>query len=550
MHANHTTPSRHPRARWAAVPALLLWAGIASAAPLAYTDVYSVKVDNTAGVALSLLANDQGTAPLTITAINGTTLTGSAQDIAVTGGTVRVAAGGAMSFVPGGSTIGTSSFSYAVTDSTGTTPDGQVKVYVLAQSLTPDTSTALQDTPQSGNIWSNDPSGTTESASLTLTGYQIAGMSGTQALGTPVTMAGVGDFTLQSTGAWSFTPVAGYSGAVPQIIYTAKRTVSTTGYTTAVDDSNQPVTVDPHYWLNSVTGLNPSTAAPRTTPGYVGNHPWLPTYLAGGRPISSQNASMVATQLGNFTYGTAFSLPEGVDLSTATATLRVGMDDFAALQFQANGNTVPFTQATGTPTGTVTLNSSSPGALQAGLNQLSFNVDNSTGWHVLVVFSFTLNYDDVRTSTLNITVPPAPPVNAPPVAVNDSFTTAMDTPLTISAASLLGNDSDPNGDTLTITSVQSPVNGTVVLNGSSMLFTPTAGFSGTASYTYTISDGNGGTATATVTITIPPNPGNPGGPGNPGTAEPTPVPVGGAYLAALITALLAALAAWRLRRQR
>ena len=135
MQANHHTKTGYRQARWAAIPALLLCAGIASAAPLAYTDVYSVKVDNTAGVALNLLANDQGTAPLTLTAINGTTLTGSAQDIAVTGGVVRVAAGGAISFVPDGSAIGTSSFSYTVTDSTGTTAYNQMLSQARAQSV-------------------------------------------------------------------------------------------------------------------------------------------------------------------------------------------------------------------------------------------------------------------------------------------------------------------------------------------------------------------------------------------------------------------------------
>lgn len=534
----------NPVTRWAAASSLLLWAGSAVAAPLAYTDVYSVKVDNASGITLDLLANDQGTAPLTLTAINGTALTsGSAQDIAVTGGTVRVAAGGAISFVPDGSMLGTSSFSYAVTDASGTTPDGQVKVYMQAQSLTPDASTGLQNTTQSGSIWSNDPNGTTESASFTVTGYTVAGVTGTQSPGAPIAINGVGSFALQTTGAWSFLPDAGYTGSVPQITYTAKRAVNTTGYTTAVDDNNQPTTADPHYWLTSVVGLTPSTSAPRTTPGFVSNHPWQSSFFSGGRVISSQNATLISTQLGNFTYGTAFVLPEGVDLSTATAALRVGTDDFGSITFKANGVAASTVSIPSTPNSNITLNSSTPGALQAGLNQLSFQVNNSTGWHALVVFSFTMHYDDVRNSTLNITVVP---VNAPPAAVDDSFSTVVDTPLTISAASLLANDSDPNGDSLTVISVQNPVNGTVSLSGTDMVFAPTAGFSGTATYTYTISDGHGGTATATVTITIPAKPVDPV---DPGTATPTPVPMGGAGLAALMTALLAAMAAWRLRQR-
>ena len=548
MHANHTTPSRHPRVRWVAVPALLLWAGIAAAAPLAYTDVYSVKVDNTAGVALNLLANDQGTAPLTLTAINGTTLTGSAQDIAVTGGTVRVAAGGALSFVPDGSAIGTSSFSYAVTDSTNATADGNIKVFVLPKSLTPDTSSALQDTAQSGNVWSND---TQADTGFTITDYTVSGTS--YAAGATATLP-AGTLSLDATGNWNFMPAPGYTGAVPQISYTATRPISPTGPVTARCPGSSLGTWcaavnDPNYWL--VSAVDPATGSPltaaRTTPTAI-QHSWFPSTGV----ISGQMGSV---DLGTYTYGVAIALPEGFTPNTAAAApliLTAGADDARSQTlFTANGTPVPITSWSG-PTVQSLASFEIPMAnlLPGQINTFTITVPNTTQQHGLVINEFKISGSDNRSSTLNITVTPVAPPNAPPVAVNDSFTTAMDTPLTISAASLLGNDSDPNGDTLTITSVQNPVNGTVVLNGASMLFTPTAGFSGTASYTYTISDGNGGTATATVTITIPPNPGNPGGPGNPGAAAPTPVPVGGAGLAALMTALLAAMGAWRLRQRR
>ena len=102
-------------------------------------------------------------------------------------------------------------------------------------------------------------------------------------------------------------------------------------------------------------------------------------------------------------------------------------------------------------------------------------------------------------------VPPPPPAvsaNDPPVAVNDSGVTNEDTPVTFTAASLLGNDSDVDGDTLSITSVQGATNGTVSLVGGSAVFTPTANYNGPASFTYTISDGKGGTTTAAVNLTV------------------------------------------------
>ena len=73
------------------------------------------------------------------------------------------------------------------------------------------------------------------------------------------------------------------------------------------------------------------------------------------------------------------------------------------------------------------------------------------------------------------------PVNDPPVAVNDSATTKKGTAVTINVVS---NDSDPDGDTLTVQSVTQSANGTVVKNANSTLtFTPKNGFTGTASFT-------------------------------------------------------------------
>src|SRR5680860_1879428 len=67
------------------------------------------------------------------------------------------------------------------------------------------------------------------------------------------------------------------------------------------------------------------------------------------------------------------------------------------------------------------------------------------------------------------------------------------------------NDTDPDGDELTITGVDNAVNGEVVLNeNGTVTFTPTENFNGEASLEYTISDGNGGTDSATVTVNVNP----------------------------------------------
>jgi hypothetical protein len=95
---------------------------------------------------------------------------------------------------------------------------------------------------------------------------------------------------------------------------------------------------------------------------------------------------------------------------------------------------------------------------------------------------------------VNVTVGSA---NDAPAANDDTATVAEDGSVTIP---VLENDTDLDDDTLTVTSVTQPANGTVTMNP--VTYTPNANFFGTNSFTYTVSDGNGGTDTATVTVTV------------------------------------------------
>ena len=104
------------------------------------------------------------------------------------------------------------------------------------------------------------------------------------------------------------------------------------------------------------------------------------------------------------------------------------------------------------------------------------------------------------TGRVDVTVTP---VNDAPVGVDDGgFRTAAGAPIRIDAASLLANDRDVDGDALSLTGVSGAVNGAVARDGGDVIFTPTAGASGAASFVYTLSDGKGGVATAKVNLTI------------------------------------------------
>ncbi len=116
--------------------------------------------------------------------------------------------------------------------------------------------------------------------------------------------------------------------------------------------------------------------------------------------------------------------------------------------------------------------------------------------------SFTYTVSDGRgglsVATVWITVGPA---NDPPTVVDDAITTNEDTALT--TTNVLDNDSDIEGDSLTVTGFTQPGHGTVMFNGGGVFtYTPDANFHGLDSFTYTVSDGRGGSASGAVEVTI------------------------------------------------
>jgi len=111
---------------------------------------------------------------------------------------------------------------------------------------------------------------------------------------------------------------------------------------------------------------------------------------------------------------------------------------------------------------------------------------------VTVIGTFTLQrpvFDNTVPDTSNKT----------PDTVADTTTTAQGAAVTIN---VLANDSDANGDALTITSVSKPQFGTATTDGQSVTYTPNANFVGNDSFSYFVSDGKGGTAAGSVTITV------------------------------------------------
>jgi VCBS repeat-containing protein len=67
---------------------------------------------------------------------------------------------------------------------------------------------------------------------------------------------------------------------------------------------------------------------------------------------------------------------------------------------------------------------------------------------------------------------------------------------------VLGNDSDPDGNTLSAVLASGPSHGTLTLNANgSFTYTPAANYNGSDSFTYRASDGTSNLATVTLTVT-------------------------------------------------
>ncbi len=90
--------------------------------------------------------------------------------------------------------------------------------------------------------------------------------------------------------------------------------------------------------------------------------------------------------------------------------------------------------------------------------------------------------------------------NDPPVAVNDAFTINEDGSLVLS---LLANDSDPDGDTIWLSSISNAAHGYIESNGHVYTYYPYGDWNGTDTITYRVSDGRA-TSQASATITVNP----------------------------------------------
>ncbi len=423
-----------------------------------------------------------------------------------TDGTVTLNTNGSFTYTPTTGYSGTDSFTYSISDGNGGTDTATVTLTVPGPANSPpdavnDAFGTLYETAFSDTVATNDsdPNGDT----LTYT------------LGTGPTN---GTISLNTNGTFTYTPNTGYSGQ-DSFTYsisdgnggtdTATATITVTGTVNNPPDAvNDAFNATYNAAFSSTVATNDTdpdgdtltyTLGTGPTDGTVtlntnGSFTYTPTTGYSGTDsftysISDGNGGTDTATVTLTVPGPTNNPPNAVNDSFGTAYNTSVSGDVCTNDTDADNDLLSHTLTTGPTNGTVTLNTDG-----------TFTYTPNTGYSGTDTFTYTSNDGNGGTDTATVTITVAGPVNSPPNAVNDSFSTAYNTAV---SGDVCTNDTDANGDFLTHTLATGPTNGTVTLNANgTFTYTPNSGYSGTDTFTYTSNDGNGGTDTATVTITV------------------------------------------------
>ncbi len=460
-------------------------------APDAVNDTATTNEDH--AVDINVLAND------TDVEGNALTVTGTT---APSNGIVAINANGTIKYTPNANWHGTDTFTYTISDGNGAADTATVTVRVNSVNDTPDavndSATTNEDTAVNVNVLAND----TDADGNTLTVTSVtAPAHGTAVINPDKTVKYTPNANWNGTDTFTYTISDGHRGtdtatvtvtvSPVQDVPDAVNDSASTGEDTSVKISvlSNDIDVDGDA-LSIVNASNPAHG--RTTVNHDGTITYKPDWNWHGTDT--------------FTYRISDG-HGGTDTATVTVTVTsvndkpIALDDLSFTNednavkvyvlfndFDIEHDTLSIISATNPSHGTAVINADktityTPNANWFGIDSFKYTISDGNG--------------GTDTATVRIVVWS---VNDKPNAVDDSVVTDEDVSVNIS---VLSNDTDADGDTLSVTNVTDPGHGTVVINADkTVTYTPNANWNGTDTFTYTISDRHHATDTATVTVTV------------------------------------------------
>ena len=470
--------------------------------PNAVDDALSVDED-AAATDLDVVAND--------TDADGDTLTVTAVS-APTKGTAAVTSGSTteVTYTPDADANGSDSFTYTVSDGNGGTAIGTVNVAIAAVNDAPvavdDTLTVNMGAAATDvDVVANDTDADGDTLTVTAVGAPTKGTAAVTSGSTKV--AYTPDADANGSDSFTYTVSDGNGG-------TATGTVNVTIniVPVAVDDAltvdEDAAATDLDVVANdtdadgdtlTVTAVGaPAKGTAAVTSGSTTEVTYTPDADANGSDsftytVSDGNGG-TATGTVNVTITAVNDAPVAVDDTLTVDEDAAATDlDVVANDTDIDGDTLGLASVGISTKGTVAVTSGSttdvtytPDADANGSDSFTYTVSDGNG--------------GTATGTVNVTITA---VNDAPVAVDDALTVDEDAAAT--DLDVVANDTDADGDTLTVTAVGAPAKGTAAVTSGStteVTYTPDADANGSDSFTYTVSDGNDGTATGTVNVTI------------------------------------------------
>lgn len=418
---------------------------------------------------------------------------------------VTLSGRGHLRYTPSANTSGADSFTYLARDAGGAiSANVPVSITVTPVNDAPvartDSATTLEDTPITINVLANDTD--VEGDTLTITSFSLSG--GT----TEGTLILNPDKTLTYVPSYNFNGSATISYQISDGTTTASSTVSLTitpvlDLPIARDDfatTEEERSVEIPLLANDDPGEGPATV--ESTFALIGG--WTSVNSLTGMVTFHPNANF--NGVGSFSYRikdsnnavsdgqVTISVSPVNDAPTAVND-SVSLDEDSSLTFaplandlDVDGDTLTLTSVSQGLHGSVVFDSTSityvPVANFKGSDSLTYTLSDGNGGEA--------------TATVSLTVTE---VNDAPSAVDDALVVAEDAAAT--SIAVLMNDSDlDEGDSLVVTGVTSPQNGTASFTAGAVYYSPNANYNGPDSFTYNLSDGRGGTASATVSITV------------------------------------------------